>query len=321
MKAVRVHEYGGPEVLKYEEVSMPEPGVGEARIKIGGVGINFIDTYQRSGLYQGELPFIPGMEGAGVIDKLGPGETTFREGDRVAYCMVRGTYADYAIAPLSLTVPLPDGVDVKLGAAALLQGMTAHYLVYSTYPVKAGDVVLLHAAGGATGLLVTQMAKRLGATVYGTASTEEKRRLATEAGADAVIPYTDVDFETEVKRLTGGAGVDVVFDSVGEPTFEKGLACLKPRGMMVFFGQSSGKLPTLTPKVLAPKSLYLTRPMLGNYIADRAELEWRAGDLFSWIADGSLKLTIGGEYPLADAAEAHQRLQERARVGKLILIP
>ena len=321
MKAIRIHEYGGPEVLAYEDVSSPEPGVGEARIRMEAIGVNFIDTYHRSGLYSSNLPFTPGMEGAGVIDEIGPGETRFRRGDRVAHCMVKGTYADYTIAPLNLLVPLPEGVDTRLGAAALLQGMTAHYLVHSTYPLEEGDVMLLHAAGGATGLLVTQMAKRLGATVYGTASTEEKRRLAKEAGADEVIPYTEVDFEEEVKRLTDGEGVDVVFDSVGKTTFEKSLACLKPRGMLVFFGQSSGAVPTFSPTALAPKSLYLTRPMLGDYVSDRTELEWRASDLFSWIADGSLKIQIGGEFPLADAPEAHRRLQDRARVGKLVLIP
>ena len=321
MKAIRIHEYGGPEVLTYEDVSLPEPGVGEARLRMEAVGVNYIDTYHRSGLYPSNLPFTPGMEGAGVIDELGPGETRFRTGDRVAYCMVRGSYADYSIVPLNLLVPLPEGTDTKLGAAALLQGMTAHYLVHSTYPVKEGDVMLLHAAGGATGLLVTQMAKRLGATVYGTASTDEKLELAKEAGADEVIPYTRVDFEDEIKRLTDRKGVDVVFDSVGKTTFEKSLACLKPRGMLVFFGQASGAVPTFSPTLLAPKSLYLTRPMLGDHVRERSDLERRANDLFSWIADGSLKIRIGGEFPLADAPEAHRRLQDRARVGKLVLIP
>jgi len=321
MKAVRIHAFGGPEVLTYEDVPLPEPGVGEARIKIEAIGVNYIDTYHRSGLYPSNLPFTPGMEAAGVIDELGPGETRFRVGDRVAYCMVRGTYAEYAIAPLNSLVPLPEGVDYRLAAAALLQGLTAHYLVHSTYPLKKGEVMLLHAAGGATGLLIVQMAKRLGAIVYGTASTQEKQRLAREAGADVVIPYTQIDFGDEVKRLTDGKGVDVVYDSVGQTTFDRSLACLKPRGMMVLFGQSSGAVAPVSPSLLASKSLYLTRPMLDDYIRERAELEWRAGELFSWIAAGSLQIRIGGEWPLAQAAEAHRRLQDRERVGKLLLIP
>jgi NADPH2:quinone reductase len=235
--------------------------------------------------------------------------------------MVRGSYAEYAIVPLSLLVALPDGVEMRVAAAALLQGLTAHYLVHSTYPVKKGNTLLVHAAGGATGLLVVQMAKRLGATVYGTASTDEKLRLAQEAGADEVIQYTKADFEREVMRLTDGDGLDVVYDSVGQATFDKGLDCLKARGMMVLFGQASGPVPPFDLRGLMPKSLFVTRPSLGNYVADRSELERRADELFSWILNDSLKIRIGDEFPLSEAAEAHRQLQDRSRVGKLLLIP
>ena len=321
MKAIRIHNHGGPEVLKYEEAPLPEPGPGEARIKLAAIGVNYIDTYHRTGLYPSSLPFTPGMEGAGTIAALGPGESPFRPGDRVAYAMTKGSYAEYAVVPVHTLVRLPDDVDFRLGAAVMLQGLTAHYLTHSTYPLKEGDTVLLHAAGGATGLLLTQMAKRLGATVYGTASSDEKLRLAREAGADVVIRYTDVDFEEEVKRLTDGTGVDVVYDSVGKATFEKSLNCLKTRGYLVLFGQSSGAVEPVRPTILAAKSLYLTRPVLSHYVQHRAELEQRSRDLFSWLADGSLHVRIGLELPLSEAQEAHQRLQDRSRVGKILLIP
>lgn len=321
MKAIRIHAYGGPDALIYDDVPMPEPGPGQARIKIAAAGVNFIDIYHRSGLYQSDLPMTPGMEGAGTIDALGPGQTAFRTGDRVGYAMVKGSYADYALVPVDKLVALPDNVDFRLGAAITLQGLTAHYLTHSTYPLKKGHTALLHAAGGATGLLVAQMAKRLGATVYGTVSNDEKARLAVESGVDEAIIYTRVDFEQEVKRMTGGSGVDVVYDSVGQDTFDKSLACLKPRGYMVLFGQSSGPVPPFNLRSLAPKSLYVTRPMLGDYISDPAELDWRAQDLFAWVADGSLKVRIGGEFPLAQAPEAHRQLQDRERIGKLLLIP
>jgi len=321
MKAIRIHAYGGPEALIYDEVPIPVPGPGEARIKIAAVGVNYIDIYHRSGLYQSTLPFTPGMEGAGAIDALGSEESGFHTGDRVAYAMVKGAYAEYAIVPIDKLVALPEDVDFRLGAALALQGLTAHYLTHSTYPLKKGDTLLLHAAGGATGLLVAQIAKRLGATIYGTVSTAEKAQLAKESGVDEVIMYTQVDFEPEVKRLTGGRGVDVVYDSVGQATFDKSLACLRPRGYMVLFGQSSGPVPPVSLSILGPKSLYVTRPMLGDYIKDRAELSWRAKDLFSWVADGSLKVRIGAEFPLAQAPEAHRQLHDRERIGKLLLIP
>ena len=321
MKAIRIHAYGGPEVLAYEDAPLPEPGTDEARVKLAAIGINFIDVYHRTGLYPSAFPFTPGMEGAGTIDALGPGETKFRTGDRVAYAMVKGAYADYAVVPFDKLVALPHNVDFRLGAAVMLQGMTAHYLAYSTYPIQKGDAVLLHAAGGGVGLLLTQVAKRLGATVYGTASTEEKSRLAKEAGADEVILYSEVDFEQEVQRLTAGQGVHVVYDSVGQATFERSLRCLKPRGYLVLFGQSSGMVAPISPSILAKGSLYLSRPMLGDYIQDASELEWRARDVFTWLADGSLTVQIGGEYPLSQAAEAHRQLESRIRIGKLLLIP
>jgi NADPH:quinone reductase len=321
MKAIRVNAYGGPEVLRLEDVPLPEPGPGEVRVQLKAIGLNFIDNYQRSGLYPIPLPFTPGMEGAGVVDKLGPGVTGVREGDRVSYAMARGSYAEYHVVPARFLVALPTGVDFRLGAALTLQGLTAHFLTHSTYAIKPGDVVLLQAAGGALGLLVTQMAKALGATVYGTVSTDEKERLARESGADEVIRYTQVDFAAEVKRLTGGAGVNVVYDSVGKDTFEGSLACLKPRGMLVFCGQASGPVPPMAPSALAGRSLYLTRPMLGDYIQTREELQSRADEVFASVAAGALQVRIGGEYPFAEAAAATRALSDRARIGKLLLIP
>lgn len=322
MKAIRVHQFGGPEALIYEDAPMPEPGPGEARVKIEAAGLNYIDTYHRTGLYAVQLPVIPGMEGAGAVDKVGPDVTLVRPGDRVAYCMTLGSYAEFAVVPAARLVPVPDHLSSEVAAAVLLQGMTAHYLAISTYPLRPGDVALVHAAAGATGALLVQIAKRQGATVYGTVSTEEKAERARQAGADAVIRYDQVDFEAEVKRLTGGRGVDVVYDSVGKTTFDKSLNCLRPRGLMALFGQSSGPVPPIDLQVLNAKgSLFATRPTLGHYIATRSELVSRAGDVFMWAASGELQVRIDRKLPLSQAAEAHRLLQGRATVGKVLLIP
>lgn len=321
MKAIRVHSYGGPEVLKYEEVPIPKPGPGEVRVKIEAAGVNYIDIYHRTGLYPGQFPFTPGMEGAGVVDEVGPEVSEVRVGDRVAYAMQQGSYAEYAIVPAWKLVPVPDNLSTQSAAAAMLQGMTAHYLTHSTYPLKAGDTALVHAAAGGVGLLLIQMAKRLGAKVFGTVSTEEKASLAKEVGADAVILYTHSDFEEEIKKLTNGQGVEVVYDSVGKTTFDKSLNCLKPRGYLVLFGQSSGPVPPVDLRILAKGSYFLTRPTLSHYAANRAELLQRAGDLFRWITSGELKLRIDHAYPLAEAAKAHQALEGRKTSGKLLLIP
>jgi NADPH2:quinone reductase len=322
MKAIRVHQHGGPEVLHYEETLPPEPGSGEVRVKIEAAGVNFIDVYHRTGLYPGELPFTPGVEGAGVVDAIGPDVSGLKLGDRVAYAMHQGSYAEYAVVQAWRLVPIPEGVATRSAAAVMLQGMTAHYLSHSTYPIQPGDTVLVHAAAGGVGLLLVQMAKRRESRVIGTVSTEEKARLASQVGADEVILYTQTDFEAETKRLTDGAGVDVVYDSVGVTTFDQSLNCLKPRGYMVLFGQSSGPVPPLNPQVLAAKgSLFLTRPRLAHYAADRAELLERSGDLFKWMAADELQVRIDQTFPLAEAAEAHRYLEGRKTRGKLLLIP
>ena len=322
MKTVRVHQYGGLEALKVEEVPVPEPGEGEARVKIEATGVNFIDIYHRIGRYQGSLPLTLGQEAAGTVDAIGSNVTEVKPGDRVAYASVQGAYAEYAIVPAWRLVPIPTGVDVQQAAAAMIQGMTAHYLTYSTYPLKEGETALVHAAGGGTGQLLVQLAKRRRARVIGTVSTEEKARLAREAGADEVILYTQVDFEAEVKRLTNNEGVDVVYDSVGKDTFDKSLNCLRRRGYMVLFGASSGAVPPLDPQVLNAKgSIFLTRPFLAHYTANREELLWRVNDLFSWIAVGELKVRIDKTFPLAESAEAHRYLEDRQSKGKILLIP
>lgn len=322
MQAIRVHQFGGPQVLRYEEAALPEPGPGQARVKIEAAGVNFIDVYHRTGLYPGQLPITPGMEGAGVVEAVGPGVSEVTTGDRVAYAMVQGSYAEYAVVPAWRLVLIPDRVDTRAAAAVMLQGMTAHYLSHSTYPLQPGDTALVHAAAGGTGSLLVQMAKLRGARVIGTVSTQEKARLARDLGADEVILYTQTDFEAEVRRLTNGRGVDVVYDSVGQATFEKGMNCLRPRGYMVLFGQSSGPVPPLSPQVLNAKgSLFLTRPSLGHYTADRAEILSRAGDLFRWMATGELRVQIDQVFPLAEAAEAHRYLEGRKTRGKLLLIP
>lgn len=322
MKAVRVHKYGGPEVLTYEEIPVPEPKAGEARVKIEAIGLNFIDIYQRTGLYPIQTPFTLGSEGAGVVDAVGDGVTEVKKGDRVAYSMVLGAYAEFAIVPAWRLAPLPANVDAKSAATLMLQGMTAHYLANSTYPIKKGETALVHAAAGGVGLLLVQIAKQLGATIIGTVSTEAKAQLAKEAGADHVILYTQSDFVAEVKKLTANHGVEVVYDSVGQSTFEKGLDCLRPRGMMVLFGQSSGPVAAFDPGKLAAKgSLFLTRPSLAHYTLNRNELLQRANDLFNRTASGKLKLRIEKTYSMADAAEAHRELEGRKTTGKVILLP
>ena len=322
MKAVRVHQYGGLEALKYEEVPLPEPGEGEARVRIEAVGVNFIDIYHRIGRYQGSLPLTLGQEAAGIVDAVGPKVADIKPGERVVYASVQGSYAEYAIAPSWRLVPIPEGVDSQHAAAVMIQGMTAHYLTFSTYPLKEGETALVHAAGGGTGLLLVQIAKRCGARVIGTVSTEEKAALAREAGADEVINYTQADFEAEVKRLTNNAGMDVVYDSVGRDTFDKSLNCLRRRGYMVLYGQSSGSVPPVDPQTLNAKgSLYLTRPFLAHYTADRAELLGRVNDIFNWMAAGELKVRIDKTLPLAEAAKAHRYLEARQSKGKILLVP
>ncbi|MCS6939329.1 MAG: quinone oxidoreductase [Roseiflexus sp.] len=322
MRAIRVHEYGGPEVLRLDDIPVPEPGPGEARVKIAAAGVNFIDIYHRSGQYKGALPMTLGMEAAGIVDAVGPDVNDVHVGDRVVYAMRQGAYAEYAIVPAVMLAPVPEGIDLHQAAAVMLQGMTAHYLAYSTYPLRQGDVALIHAAAGGVGLLLVQIAKRCGARVIGTVSTEEKAELARAAGADDIILYTQEDFSTAVRRLTDGAGVHVVYDSVGKTTFEGSLNCLRPRGYMVLFGQSSGAVPPFDPQVLNAKgSLFLTRPSLAHYLLTRDELLWRAGDLFTWMAAGELKVRIDSTYPLEQAAEAHRALASRATSGKLLLLP
>jgi len=322
MKAVRVHNFGGPEVLKNEEIAVPEPKAGEARVKIEAIGLNYIDIYQRTGLYPLPLPFTVGREAAGLVDATGPNVTAVKVGDRVAYAMEPGAYAEYAVVPAWKLVPVAANVDIPSAAATMLQGMTAHYLTHSTYALKNGETALVHAAAGGVGLLLIQIAKNLGATVIGTVGTEAKADLAKQAGADHVILYTQVDFLPEVKRVTSGAGVHVVYDSVGATTFEKSLDCLRPRGCLALFGQASGPVPPFDLGNLAAKgSLFVTRPTLVHYMSDRRELLERAGDLFNWIASGKLKLRIEKTFPLAEAAEAHRQLEGRRTTGKVLLIP
>ena len=320
MKAIRTHRLGGPEVLQYEDVPVPTAGQGEALVRVEAAGVNFIDVYRRTGLYKVELPHTLGQEGAGTVDAVGPGVTDVAIGDRVAFTDVPGAYAQYAVAPADRLIPIPPKVSNRQAAAVILQGLTAHYLALATYPLEPGDVCLVHAAAGGVGLLLCQIAKRRGARVIATVSTEAKAELARGAGADEVILYTRQDFAAEVKRLTG-TGVHVIYDSVGKTTFDKGLDCLHPRGMMVLCGQSSGPVPPVDPQILNKKgSLFLTRPTLFNYTATREELLARAGDVLGWVADGSLSVRIHREYPLADAASAQRALEGRETTGKVLLI-
>jgi NADPH2:quinone reductase len=322
MNAVRVERHGGPEVLRLQELPSPVPGPGEVLVNVEAAGVNFIDVYHRTGLYPNPLPFTPGLEGAGTVAALGDGASGLRVGDRVAWTNRLGSYAERVVAPAELLVPVPPGVETRPAAAVMLQGMTAHYLTESTFPLEEGDTCLVHAAAGGVGLLLVQMAKRRGARVLGTVSTEEKAHLAREAGADEVILYTRQDFEVEVKRMTGGKGVSVVYDSVGQATFDKSLSCLRPRGMLVLFGQSSGTVPPFNPSLLAAKgSLFLTRPVLFHYVADRDSLLRRAQAVLGAVASGELKVRIDHTFALADAAEAHRALEGRETTGKLLLIP
>ncbi len=328
MKAIRMHQVGGPDVLQYEDVPGPSPKPGEALVKIDAAGVNFIDTYQRSGAYKVPLPTILGQEGAGTVSAVGsdvPGMNVMnvvKVGDRVAWTGILGSYAESHAVPVDRIVALPAGVTTKQGAAIMLQGMTAHYLACSTFPLKGGDTCLVHAGAGGVGLLLTQITKMRGARVITTVSTDEKASLSREAGADHVVLYTSKDFEEEVGKITGGQGVQVIYDSVGQTTFAKNLNCLAARGMLVLFGQSSGPVPPFDAQLLSQKgSLFLTRPTLANYIATRAELEQRAGDLFGWIAAGKLRLRMEFEFPLRDAARAHEALAGRKTTGKVLLIP
>ena len=322
MRAVRIHAPGGPEKLVYEEVPDPSPGPGEALVEIEAAGVNFIDVYRRTGLYPIALPAINGSEGAGTVVALGPGVREVAVGDRVAYQGVLGSYAERAVAPAKQLVRLPEGVSTKQGAALMLQGMTAHYLACTTYPLERGDTCLVHAAAGGVGLLLCQIAKLRGARVVGTVSTSEKARLAREAGADEVILYVERDFEVDLKRVMAGAGVQVVYDSVGQATFDKSLRCLARRGMIVLFGQSSGPVAPFDPQTLNRLgSLFLTRPKLDDYVATREELLERAGQVMGWVREGRLRLRIALELPLSQAAEAHRLLEARSTAGKILLIP
>jgi NADPH:quinone reductase len=322
MKAIQISAIGGPEVLQLTELPIPEPGPGQVLIRIEAVGVNFIELYFRKGTYKATLPFVPGSEAAGTVEKLGPGVTGFEEGDAVASVSVVGSYAEYALVPAAALIKVPSRLSPEKAAAAMLQGMTAHYLAYSTYQLKAGDTALVHAGAGGVGMLLTQVASRLGARVFTTVSTREKAELSREAGATEVILYTEQDFEAEVKRLTGNKGVDVVYDSVGKTTFDKSLNCLRPRGMLVLFGGSSGPVPPFDLIQLSGKgSLYVTRPTIWHYIATHAELEWRAAKVLDWVATGELKLRMEHMYSLAEAAQAQIDLEARKTTGKILLEP
>jgi NADPH2:quinone reductase len=321
MHAIQVKQHGGREELEYVEIEKPKPKEGEALVRLESIGVNFIDVYHRTGLYKLPLPLIPGSEGAGVVEEVGPGVTVVKKGDRVAYAMARGAYAEYAIVAAEMLVSIPDDVDFKTAAAVMLQGMTAHYLAVSTYPVDRGNSALVHAGAGGVGGLLIQVAKMRGARVLTTVSTEQKARIAKDAGADEIINYKGQDFEAEVMRITGGKGVNVVYDSVGQTTFDKSLNCVARRGLLALFGQSSGSVPPFDPLRLAKNGIYITRPSLGHYIADRHELLWRAGEVFAWIRTGKLRIHIDRELPLRDAAEAHRLIEERKTIGKVLLRP
>jgi len=322
MQAIQITQTGGADVLQLRELPTPTPGSGEVLVRIEACGVNFIDIYLREGRYPSPLPFIPGQEAAGVVAALGPGVSDFKVGDSIAWCGIPGTYAQFAVAPVARLIAIPDGVTTRQAAAAMLQGMTAHYLAHSTYAIQPGDSVLIHAGAGGVGLLLIQMAKSLGARVFATVSTEEKAALAQAAGADETILYTKDDFTTKVRELTNGAGVPVVYDSVGKTTFDGSLACLRPRGILVLYGGASGAVPPFDPIQLSTRgSLYLTRPTLKEYITTRQELVQRAGDVLRWVAEGTLKLRLEHNYPLADAAQAHRDLEGRKTTGKLLLIP
>jgi NADPH2:quinone reductase len=322
MKAIQIQENGGPEVLQLAELPIPVPGPGQVLIRVEAIGVNFIEIYFRKGVYKSPLPFTPGSEAAGTVEEVGQGVTGFAPGESVASTSILGSYAEYALVNAAQLVKVPDGLAPEKAAAAMLQGMTAHYLAYSTYPLKAGDTALVHAGAGGVGLLLTQVAARLGVRVLTTVSSREKAELSLQAGASDVILYSEQDFETEVKRLTSGKGVDVVYDSVGKATFEKSLNCLRPRGLLALFGASSGPVPPFELAQLAGKgSLYITRPSLWHYLATRSELEWRAGEVLSWAAKGELKLRTEHIYPLTEAAQAQADLEARKTTGKILLEP
>jgi NADPH2:quinone reductase len=322
MKAIQIQETGGPEVLKLAELPIPQPGPGQVLIRVEATGVNFIEIYFRKGTYKTALPWTPGTEAAGTVEAFGPGVTGFSVGDAVASTAVLGSYAEYALVPAVQLVKTPPGITHEQAAAAMLQGMTAHYLAYSTFPLKAGDTALVHAGAGGVGLLLTQLAARIGARVITTVSTAEKAELSRAAGASEVILYTEQDFEAEVKRITDGKRVDVVYDSVGKTTFDKSLNCLRPRGLLALFGGSSGPVPPFDLTVLNPKgSLFITRPSLPFYIATREELEWRSGEILDWVAKGELKLRMEHVYPLEDARKAQEALESRGTTGKILLEP
>lgn len=322
MKAIQIRATGGPEALEVVELPIPEPGPGQVLIRVEAVGVNFIEIYFRKGQYKASLPLVPGSEAAGTVEELGPGVNGFKTGDAVASVSVLGSYAEYALVPAAQLVKVPSGLPLDKAAAAMLQGMTSHYLAYSTYQLKAGETALVHAGAGGVGLLLTQMAVKIGARVITTVSTKEKAELSREAGASDVILYTEQDFESEVKRLTSGKGVDVVYDSVGKTTFEGSLNCLRPRGLLALFGGSSGAVPPFDLIQLSGKgSLYVTRPTLWHYVATRAELEWRAGDVLKWAASGDLKLRTDHVYELGRAADAHRDMEGRKTSGKILLEP
>jgi NADPH2:quinone reductase len=320
MHAIRVEALGGPEVLRYVEIETPRPGAGEVLVRLDAIGINFIDVYHRTGLYKMALPFTPGSEGAGSVADVGPEVTGFFKGDRVAYAMVPGAYAEYAVVPAAKLVAIPKTIDTRTAAAVMLQGMTAHYLSTSTHALKNTDAAIVHAAAGGVGALLVQMAKKKGARVFGTASTP-KLPIVRDAGADVVIDYTKEDFESVVMQATENKGVNVVYDSVGKTTFDQSLNCVGLRGLLALFGQSSGPVPPVDPARLAKNGTYLTRPSLGHYTSTRGELLWRANDVFDMIASGGLKVRTDREVPLRDAAEAHRALESRQTVGKVLLIP
>jgi NADPH2:quinone reductase len=320
VRAIQVKKTGGPEVLELVEIAAPKPAAGQVLVKVVASGVNFIDTYLREGRYPAELPFVPGQEGAGTVVELGEGVSGFAMGDRVAWTGTRGTYAEMACAPVESLLKVPAGMSVEDAAAVLTQGLTAHYLAYDTYPIQADDTVLVHAGAGGVGLLLTQMAKALGARVIATVSTEEKAELSRAAGADFVILYTKENFADAVRKFTGGEGLPVVYDSVGKTTFEDSLKCLRPRGLMALYGASSGAVPAMDPIRLMAGSLYLTRPTLKDYIQTRAELERRAEEVFGWVASGKLKVRVGQRYSLEDAEQAHRDLEGRKTTGKVLLV-
>ena len=321
MKAVQITEFGGPEVMKYQDLPDLSPSEGQALVQIEAVGVNYTDTYSRSGVNPTALPWVVGVEGAGVVKEVGPNVTQVREGDSVVYCGIPGSYAEQAIVPADRLIKIPQGLDSKASAAAMLQGMTAHYLCHSTYQVKQGDKVLVHAGAGGVGLLLIQMVKRLGGYVFSTVSTDAKAQLAKDAGADEVILYTSQNFAEEINKATNGQGVEVVYDAVGQTTFDGSISSLARRGYMVLYGQASGPVPPVDPRVLGNGSKFLTRPGLGDYTVTRQELDQRAGDVLGWVKSGELKLRIEHVMALSEASEAHRQLESRLTTGKVVLIP